>query len=351
MMPMMRSTPPPAAATPLVAAVVIGRNEEAYIGRCLASVVEAVSGFAGAEVVFVDSRSTDRTRDVARTHPVRVVEISDAVPLSPALGRVVGQRLTRSEFVLFVDGDTEIDGHWLRAALDHMQAHPEVGGVCGKLREVYYADGQVVGGHPDCFDAAPTPEEVEDPGGNAVYRRASLDAAGSFNPFLTSYEEAELTARLRHAGYAVVRLPVVLGTHHTGLRGSLQELGRRWRDNLIRGYGQALRISVGTPFLRTHVRRQKRYLQFLAVVAAGVVAVVTSALLGRWWLLAAWVGLGAALIVAFMARSRSLTKPFLLIADWSVWSIPLVLGFLETPRDPRSLSVEQAVKPPEARRG
>ena len=90
---------------------------------------------------------------------------------------------------------------------------------------------------------------------------------------------SELTGRLRQSGFAVVRLPVVLGTHHTGLRGSLGELRRRYRDNLIRGYGQALRVSIGTPLLKLHVRRQKRYLQFQAVGVLGILTVRQ----GRFW--------------------------------------------------------------------
>lgn len=338
------SADPVPATAPLIAAVVIGRNEEPYIGRCLASVVRAMAPFPGAEIVFVDSRSTDRTRTIACTFPVRVVTLSTTFPLSPALGRVVGQRLTASQYVLFVDGDTEIDATWVQEGLAFMGTHADVGGVSGKLPEVYYEDGREVGGHPDCFATASTPEAVEDPGGNALYRRSSLEAAGSFNPFLTAYEESELTARLRIAGFRVVRLPIPLGTHHTAPRGTLRELRRRYKDNLIKGYGQALRVSLGSPVLRTHLRRQQRYLQFQGVVVAGLLLAALSAWRGdvRWF--AGWCLLGAAFVVAFMVRSRSLTKPFKLIADWSVWSIPLAIGFFETPRDPKSLSVERAVE-------
>ena len=47
--------------------------------------------------------------------------------------------------------------------------------------------------------------------------------------------------------------------------------------------------------------------------------------------------LAALLVVLFMLRSRSVTKPFQLIADWAVWTPPMIRGFLEHPRDPRAL--------------
>lgn len=329
---------------PLIAAVIIARNEERFIGRCIASVLASLAPFEGAEVVLVDSRSADRTLEVARRFPISVVQLRNSVALSAALGRVVGERLTRSQYILFVDGDTEIEGAWVREALLFLTMHEDVAGVCGKLREVYYKAGAAIGEHSDFFLTSPTPEAVEDPGGNAIYRRASLAAVGSFNPTLVSYEEAELTGRLRCAGFSIVRLPVMLGTHHTGLRGSLSELRRRYRDNLIKGYGQALRVSIGTPLLWTHVRRQKRYLQFQAMIVFGIATAIASIVLRDALWIGAWSALCALLILVFMLKSRSITKPFRLIADWSVWSIPLALGFLERPKNLGTFTLEDMVE-------
>ena len=202
-------------AVPALAVVVIARNEELFIAQTLEAVLGVASALGGAEVVLVDSCSTDRTVEIARRYPVRVVRLRDGIHTTAALGRLVGERLTQSEFVLFVDGDTEIDAAWAGAALDLLRARPEVGGVGGRLRELHYRDGRVVSETPDVFRmTSEVPEEVDQLGGNAVYRRAALDAAGSFNPYVISYEEAELAERLRRAGQVVVRLPVPVGVHH-----------------------------------------------------------------------------------------------------------------------------------------
>jgi hypothetical protein len=176
-----------------------------------------------------------------------------------------------------------------------------------------------------------------------MYRRAALEKAGSFNPFIGSYEEAELAARLRQRGMAVVRLPLGMGTHHTLPRGSLQELGRRYRNNLIKGYGQVLRLAIRQGTLAEHARSMRRYLQFQALVGASAIAVLASLFTGNVRWLAVPAMLGALLLVAFMVRSRSVTKPFHLLADWTVWSLPMVKGFLETPRDPRSVRPLEAI--------
>lgn len=328
---------------PLLAAVVIARNEERWIDVCLRSVIAAVVPFAGTEVVLVDSCSSDGTVERARRFPVRVVELRPDAPLSRALGRLVGQYVTRSRYVLFVDGDTEIEAAWVKAAVDYLDLSPRVAGVGGKLPEVYYDGGRVVGGTPDVFGAGDAPAEVDELGGNAIYRRAVLDTIGSFNPFIASYEESELTERLRQAGHAVVRLPVVLGTHHTGARGSLKELSRRYRDNLIKGYGQVLRAALRQGTLRRHVQRMKRYLQFQAALALALLALGAGVVLRDWRLPAMWAAGATAGIVLLMLRGRSLTKPFRLIAEWAAWTPPMLVGFFERPRDPRELQLADVI--------
>jgi len=330
-------TATPAGTEPRLAAVVIGRNEGRWIDSTLRSVLAAVEPFAGAEVVMVDSCSTDDTCERAAALPIRLVELRPDAPLSPALGRLVGQQVTRSRYILFVDGDTEISAAWVREALPYLDAHPRVAAVDGKLPELYYEGTEIVGSSPDCFGAGDVPAAVEGLGGNAIYRRDILERVGSFNPYVVSYEEAELAARLRRAGSSVVRLPIMMGTHRTGLRGSLKELGRRYRDNLIKGYGQVLRLALRQGTFREHARSMKRYLQFQAVVACALIAGLASLVTGDPRIVLVPLVGAVALVGAFMVRSRSLTKPFQLIADWGVWTLPMVRGFLERPRDPRAL--------------
>src|SRR5215510_6336916 len=70
--------------------IVIGRNEEAYITDCLRSALAAAAQAGGAEVVYVDSASTDRTMGLARALGVRVISLRPEWELSPSAGRHVG---------------------------------------------------------------------------------------------------------------------------------------------------------------------------------------------------------------------------------------------------------------------
>lgn len=99
--------------TPL-AVVICTLNEELSIDRCLASV-----GWA-AEVVVVDSGSTDNTRERAAAHGARVVE-------QPWLGfsaqKNIGARAARHDWILSLDAD-EVVSRELAAALQDLLTAP-----------------------------------------------------------------------------------------------------------------------------------------------------------------------------------------------------------------------------------
>ena len=97
--------------TPAFGVVAIGRNEGERLKRCL----EAVSN--AAQVVYVDSGSTDGSLPWARQAGVEVVELDLALPFTAARARNAGFRRLRAiapnlKFVQFVDGDCELNSGW-----------------------------------------------------------------------------------------------------------------------------------------------------------------------------------------------------------------------------------------------
>src|SRR3954451_21196474 len=99
-----------------VGVVAIGRNEGERLRLCLESVV----GHAQA-VVYVDSGSTDRSVELARSLGVEVVELDRSRPFTAAWARNEGMArllevLPSVAFVQFVDGDCEVVGGWVETA-------------------------------------------------------------------------------------------------------------------------------------------------------------------------------------------------------------------------------------------
>jgi glycosyltransferase involved in cell wall biosynthesis len=95
-----------------LALIVITRNEEASVARCLASL-----GFAD-EIIVVDSGSSDRTVEIARAHGAKVVSTTDWPGFGPQKARALS--LARADWVISLDADEWIDAGFtglIRAAI------------------------------------------------------------------------------------------------------------------------------------------------------------------------------------------------------------------------------------------
>ena len=95
---------------PSLSVVVIAKNEEANIGRCLESVA-----FAGEKVV-VDSGSVDRTREIAESAGARVVHAP--WPGDYSVQRNRGDEYAQGEWILQIDADETISPELAREFAD-----------------------------------------------------------------------------------------------------------------------------------------------------------------------------------------------------------------------------------------
>lgn len=86
---------------PRLSLIVIARNEELLIGRCLRSV-----GFAD-EIVVVDNGSTDKTVEIARSLGAKVIETQDWPGFGPQKNRALDA--ATGDWVLSLDADEWIE--------------------------------------------------------------------------------------------------------------------------------------------------------------------------------------------------------------------------------------------------
>lgn len=327
---------------PLLSVVIVTRNEEAFIAQCIESVNVAVSKVSCCEVLLVDSRSDDRTIQIASRYDLRIVQLAQTQRCCPAMGRYVGSRLVTGEYILFVDGDSTVDSGWVNTALSVLAARTNVGGLAGREEQVYFRDGEIIGGKKDYFETGDTERVVDQLGGNAMYRRSALEAVGSFNAYLRSYEEAELGARLRRARWKLVRLPSPMACHHTPKPDSLQEYWRRLHSSLLTGQGQVLRLALRDGLFWDHARRLNRVLLFMAWAAVGGIAGGV-ALRATAWPAGIWLSSSIVLVLGFVGRSRSVAKPLRMLLDWGICSLPLLWGFVLPVRDVEEFDLEASI--------
>lgn len=190
--------------TERVGIVVIGRNEGARLRRCL----ESIAG-TGLPVVYADSGSTDGSIGLATSLGADVVTLDATAAYTAARGRNAGfQRILEIapdlDYVQFVDGDCELIRNWIPTGTLFLNAHSDIGVVCGRVRE-RNPERSIYNLLCDIEWDGPA-GEARACGGNALMRIRAFQAAGGFRADLIAGEEPELCLRLRSAGWRVWRL-------------------------------------------------------------------------------------------------------------------------------------------------
>lgn len=315
--------------------VIISRNQEWNVERLIRSVLAEISGRPGARVVLVDSASDDRTVEIACGFPIDVLRLRPDQQLSASAGRHVGTRVADGRFILFLDGDMELCNGWLDKAVDLMQMHPEVAAVTGQVIERLRTHGGQVTAIQNEQPGAAREADVKSTGGAGLYRRSILDSVGGFNPFLISDEEPELCLRIRHAGYRVACLSLPIVNHYSDPSDRLSTLIRRWRRNLYRGEGQALRYHFGDDLFWPYVIERGSGCVPGIGLCSGIICLFGSAISGQWLWAVGWLFVMAAVVVGTACRKRSLYKAVFSVLQRSLILEGTLRGLLSSKRLPQ----------------
>jgi glycosyltransferase involved in cell wall biosynthesis len=273
-------TPSAAPHNPALAVVVIGRNEGERLRRCIDTLIQQT-----AQIVYVDSGSTDGSCDMARSRKVHIVDLDMTKPFSAARARNEGFAAMRSTYpqatvVQFVDGDCDVHPQWLAAGQKLLQDRPDVVAVFGKLSER----------HPEksiynlqChLTWNPAAEgETEFFGGNIMLRVPALVAAKGFREDVIDSEDHELAIRMRAAGGKVWYLDHPMAIHDL----AVYEFSKWWTRTMRGGFGNGQILALhsdapGKPHLKDW---QRSYFWGLVVPLATLVGVVFFGWLGAWW--------------------------------------------------------------------
>ena len=296
--------------------VIIARNEETTLGPNLEVLANEIRGL-DAEILLIDSASTDRTIAIAKNYPVRIVHLEPSPLLSPAAGRYIGTVLSKGHFVFFIDGDMILIPGWLKRGLEEMR-EKTLAGVAGRIFFVF--PGQELSrNHPDDFPLG----EIKGIGLSAIYRRAALDRCGTFNPYAKGEEEIELGYRLLRGGYTLKRLAAPMAYHVDKPRAASTV---DQKAKYFAGTGQILRRYPGSELAQRLVRSTAPvFAQQFAVL--GTIAAVLILLLGGWYTAAAYLGACAALVVAGLLLLKGPRKVLLFFRSILLISYYMASGF------------------------
>lgn len=311
-------------------AVIIGRNEEQFIAKSIRSVLAAQPLLAGIEVIFVDSASTDRSVEIASEFPIRILQLRREWPLCVAAGRYIGYVHSHGDYILFLDGDAEVDKDWLAEAIAFMDKRFEYGAIAGVLDEVYITLENVhVGGEVNVFrqNLAKPFIECKTLGGIALYRRTALEKSGTVNPHLPTAEDHELCLRLRNAGYKLVKLPSRMAVKYTEKRDTLHEIVRRSRTRMY-DYGAVIRYSAqygaGTQYVLDTI---PYIVTFSLTIGLFLIAIPIALYFNALWLVAI---AAAGLFTLIVIKKRSFHRAILSVSVRSVSTFRTIVSFVKT---------------------
>ncbi len=320
------TTSRPAGLLPFVSIVVPVRNEERFICSTLEQLLEQDYSHDRFEILVVDGRSTDQTRDVvgelAREHPN--LRLLDNPRRLSSAARNVGIQHARGQIILVVDGHCEIPSRQMLRNLAEAFAESsadclgrpqplEVSGATPLQRAIAAARSSWLGHHPDSFIYAHQPQFVPAKSVAVAYRREVFDRVGLFDERFDACEDVELNHRIDKAGLKCYFTPQIAVRYfpRETLGGLFRQLVRygRGRVRLARKHPETLSLRTLLP---------------AAALLAGVLMLVASA----FFSLAAATCLSALVAYCFVIIAVCVSIA-IQRADWALapW-LPLVFAVI-----------------------
>jgi len=238
------------------------RNEAAFVGACLDSLLDQLTDLQDVEILCVDGASKDKTRDIVITYAAkdsRVRLIDNPQKIVPtAMNTAIRQ--SRGDIIIRLDCHAEYGKNYIKNCIEVLQ-RTEADNVGGYITTAPIKDTRVaraivattssrfgVGG--SSFRTGGGEQEVDTvPFG--CFRRDVFERFGMYDERLVRNQDIELNSRIRKGGGKIVISPSIKLTYYTrstftGLRQQAFNNGL-WNPYTIYLTGGGLRLRHFIP--------------------------------------------------------------------------------------------------------
>jgi glycosyltransferase involved in cell wall biosynthesis len=208
-----------------VSVIVPIRNEERYISACLQSLLDQTYSSEAYEIVVVDGRSSDRSKDIVEEFEgsygnVRCLDNPAAI--APAAMNI-GIRNSRGAFIIRADGHNFYPKDYIANCVKYLQetGADNVGGPWRTVPSGNSFGSKIVAailtnpfGVGDSRFRTSNFEGFVETVPFGAFRRGLFDRVGMFDEKLVRNQDNELNARIRSAGGKIYQTPALTTEYH-----------------------------------------------------------------------------------------------------------------------------------------
>ena len=102
--------------------LIIAHNEEKYISECILSILNQTQ--KPDEILVVVHNSTDKTLEITKSFPVKIIELKDES--GPVYARIEGIKNTSGNIILCIDGDSVAENNWIEIMTKTLKSNNNV---------------------------------------------------------------------------------------------------------------------------------------------------------------------------------------------------------------------------------
>lgn len=240
--------------SPLFSIVVVNFNGKEYLKNCLDSILN--NDYSDYEIIVVDNGSTDKSVDfikdkfVAELNKITVLDLKEN--LGPAKARNEGVKISRGNYIGFLDNDTKVERDWISQALKGFESSKKIAALQCKLlflkekNEFDYA-GEYLGSLGFLVPVA-NYREIDKGQYDVASRILAAKSAGMFirkdvfkqiggfdEDYFIFLEETDLGWRCWLAGFEVVFCPTSIVYHHFSATKHIVD--KKFNNRLVRFHG------------------------------------------------------------------------------------------------------------------
>lgn len=243
--------------TPFISVIVPVYNEEKVVENSVKSLLDL--DYENYEIIVVNDGSTDNTKQVIEKltgfHKGTKSEVKISVINKPNGGKAsalnAGITYSQAEFVLCMDGDSQLSADCLRMAVRHFQK-PEIGAVAGNVKVLnrgkFLTDLQSLE-YIEGLNMVRTAQSFMRlvniiPGPVGLFRKSALEQAGFYSSD-TFAEDADLTLKILAKGWKIYYEPRAIS--YTEAPEKLQQLLKqryRWTRGIIQSIRKHKKLMI-----------------------------------------------------------------------------------------------------------